>query len=458
MLRDKEEAFGVDRVQPQAVDMERAVLGAMLIDQAAIGAAAEILDETAFYRTAHRHIFEAILSLFERDEPADMMTVTEELNRRNHLDEVDGPVYVATLATDVATAGNVESYAGIVREKALRRKLITSAAELTTECYEDPGDVFEILDRAEQRLYSLSERRARKGFEAMESIVHRAMEEIDDAHENRGVSGVPTGYRDLDELLTGLRKSDLIILAGRTSMGKTAMALGIARNVAVQQEVPVGMFSLEMSSVQLAQRLLSAEARLDSRRIRLGKLNDDEWSRLGLRVGSIASAPIYVDDSATLSCLEMRTKARRLRSEKGIRLLVVDYLQLMSSDGRAESRTQEVSKVSRALKALAKELDIPVLALSQLSRQVDNRGGGRPKLSDLRESGSIEQDADVVLFVHRPEVFGVEEDDDGVSTKGMAEIIIGKQRNGPLGKINLTWVDDYARFENPEVYQEPPRF
>ena len=236
------------------------------------------------------------------------------------------------------------------------------------------------------------------------------------------------------------------------------MALGIARNVAVQQEVPVGMFSLEMSSVQLAQRLLSAEARLDSRRIRLGKLNDDEWSRLGLRVGSIASAPIYVDDSATLSCLEMRTKARRLRSEKGIRLLVVDYLQLMSSDGRAESRTQEVSKVSRALKALAKELDIPVLALSQLSRQVDNRGGGRPKLSDLRESGSIEQDADVVLFVHRPEVFGVEEDDDGVSTKGMAEIIIGKQRNGPLGKINLTWVDDYARFENPEVYQEPPRF
>ena len=448
-----------ERVQPQAVEVERAVLGAMLIDKGAIGQVLEILDETCFYRTAHRYIYQAIVSLFERDEPADTITVVEELRRRKQLDEVDGPVYVASLASDVATAGNTEGYAKIVQEKALLRKLITAASEMAGECYEETDDVRVLIDRAEQRVFEISERRLRRGFEPMDSIMRRAVEGIELAQQSPGMgAGVPTGYRQLDERLTGLRKSDLIVLAGRTSMGKTALALCVARHAAMYREVPVGIFSLEMSSTQLAERFLAAEARLDSHHVRLGRLSDEEWTRLGVKVGQVASAPIFIDDSSSLSILEMRAKARRLRMEKKIQLLIVDYLQLVSVTGKVESRTQEVSQVSRSLKALAKELDIPVLALSQLSRQTDARSGRRPRLSDLRESGSIEQDADVVLFIHRPSVYGDDEFEDGTPAEGMAEVIIGKQRSGPIGSVYLTWIEENARFEDPELYRDVSSF
>lgn len=446
-----------ERVQPQAVEIERAVLGAMLIEKGAIGQVIEVLDETCFYRTAHRHIYEAIVSLFERDEPADVMTVAEELRRRKQLDEVEGPVYLASLASDVATAANVEYHARIVLEKALLRKLIAVSSQTVAECYEESEDVFELIDRAEQRIFSLSEKRLGKGFVSLEFVLHHTVEEIEKSHKRVGhVVGVPTGYKELDERTTGLQGSDLIIVAGRTSMGKTAFSLNVARNAAVKHGVTVGVFSLEMSAFQLAQRLLCAEARVDSHRLRTGRLSDEEWTRLGVRVGELAQAPIFIDDSPSLNVLEIRAKARRLQAEHSVGLIIVDYLQLLSVPGYAESRVQEVSRISRSLKALAKELNIPVVALSQLSRQVEQRGGDRrPQLSDLRESGTIEQDADIVLFVYRPEVYNIK-DQDGNPQEGVAEIIIGKQRNGPTGTVYLTWIEEYARFEDPELYRDEP--
>ena len=317
--------------------------------------------------------------------------------------------------------------------------------------------MFELIDRAEQRIFSLSERRLGRGFVSLEAVLHDTVEEIEKSHKRVGhVVGVATGYKELDERTTGFQGSDLIIVAGRTSMGKTAFALNVARNAAVKAGVTVGMFSLEMSSFQLAQRLLCAEARVDSHRLRTGRLSDEEWTRLGVRVGELAQAPIFIDDSPALNVLEIRAKARRLQAEHNVGMIIVDYLQLLSVPGYAESRTQEVSRISRSLKALAKELNIPVVALSQLSRQTEMRGGDRrPQLSDLRESGSIEQDADVVLFVYRPEVYGLT-DQDGNPQEGVAEIIIGKQRNGPIGTVYLTWIEEYARFEDPEMYRDGP--
>jgi len=449
-----------ERVPPQAVDIERAVLGAMLIDRQAISKVVEIVDESCFYVSSHRKIYRAILALFERDEPADQITVVEELRKRRELEEVGGVSYLAELAGEIPTSANVEYHARIVLEKALLRKLINVSSQIAEECYQGTGSAFDLIDRAEQRIFSLSERRFIRGFMSLRDVLHVTFEQIEGIHERYrdrapGITGVPTGYDKLDELTAGLQASDFIVVAGRPSMGKTAFALCIAKSAA-DHGIPVGIFSLEMSSSQLAQRLLCAEARVDQHRLRTGRLLDEEWSRLSICVGSLAEAPIYIDDSPALSALEIRAKARRLQVEHNVGLIVIDYLQLMRGPQNVENRQQEISQISRSLKALAKELDIPVVALSQLSRAVEARGGDhRPQLSDLRESGAIEQDADLVMFIYRPEVYGITEDKTtGRSLEGVAEIIIGKQRNGPTGTVYLAWVDRYARFENLQ-WEEP---
>lgn len=447
------ESDSVEKVPPQSVEIEQAVIGAMLLERQAILKVIEILDETCFYRNAHRKIFRAIISLFERDEPADQVTLVEELRKKKELEEIGGAFYIASLVTNVATAANVEYHARILLEKALLRKLINISTEITAECYDGTEDVFELIDRAEQKIFQISERRLGSGFIPLEEILHTTIEEIEKLqYRTSKVVGVPTGFDRLDEMTAGLQPSELVIVAGRPSMGKTALCLNIARNAAVDYGIPVGIFSLEMSDHQLAQRLICAEARIDQHLLRTGRLRPEEWSRLSICVGRLAEAPIYVDDSPALSALEIRAKARRLQVERKIGLIIVDYLQLMQGPRGAENRQQEISQISRSLKALSKELNVPVLALSQLSRAVEMRGGDRrPQLSDLRESGSIEQDADLVMFIYRPAVYGIQVDDDGQSLEGVAEIIIGKQRNGPTGNLRLVWLERCARFENPAM-------
>lgn len=464
--RDPNRASNYDRVPPQAIDAEKSVLGAMFLSRAAIGKVIEILDEQSFYLENHRKIFRAAIDLYERNEPVDILTVSEEMKKhpassggnpgnngdtpKSWLDEVGGSYYLTELAESVPTAANVEHYAKIVLEKALLRQLITVAADITEDSYRADEDVFDIIDRSEQRIFSLSERRLRKGFLTLDSVLHETFEEIEDLHRrDSSVTGVPTGFKDLDDITSGFQRSDLIIIAGRPSMGKTAFSLNIARHAAVEAGVPVGIFSLEMANYQLAMRMLCSEARINSHLLRTGRLSKDDWPKLSISVGKLAAAPIYIDDSPSLNLLELRAKARRLRADKGLGMLIIDYLQLLQGPRNAESRQQEISSISRSLKALAKELNIPVVALSQLSRAVESRGGDkRPMLSDLRESGAIEQDADVVIFIYRPERYGETVDKDGNSIEGVAEIIIGKQRNGPVGTVKLSFLSDYARFEN----------
>ena len=445
-----------DRVPPQSVEAEMAVLGSMLLDREATGKAIEILDETAFYKEAHRKIFQAAVSLYDRNEPVDLITLTEELNRRKQLEEVGGSYYLTELAESVPSAANVEYHARIVLEKSLLRKLINVATNIATEGYSGELNVFDIIDRAEQAIFSLAERRLRKGFMEIDPILHETFEEIEKLHHREGgVTGVPSGFEKLDELTAGFHRSDFIIVAGRPSMGKTAFALSLARNAAVDHQIGVGIFSLEMANYQLAMRLLCAEARVNSHLVRTGKLPVQEWQKLSLAVAKLAAAPIYIDDTPNLGILELRAKARRLKIEKNVGMIIIDYLQLVQGPGSAENRQQEISAISRSLKALAKELDIPVVALSQLSRAVEARGGDRrPMLSDLRESGAIEQDADLVLFIYRPEVYNNLYDEEGNSLEGVAEIIIGKQRNGPTGTVRLAFIDDYAKFENLATYRD----
>ncbi len=446
------------RVPPQAVEAERAVLGAMMLGEEAIAKAVELLDENCFYRDAHRRIYEAVVTLFERSEPADLVTVREVLKGADQLEGAGGELYLAELLDEVATTANVEYYARIVLESAIKRRMIGALTGVIAEAYEAGGEAAELLDRAEQEIFRLSERRLRRGARPLEEILHRTFELIDQAHARKGgLSGVATGFKLLDEKLAGLKSSDLIILAGRPSMGKTAFALNVARNVGVDGGVPVAFFSLEMSAHQLAQRMLCSEARLDFHAVRTGRLPKTDYQKLSMCVGRLAEAPILIDDSPSMSVLEFRAKARRLRSEHGIGLIMVDYIQLMSGPRAAESRQIEITMISRALKALAKELDIPVLALSQLSRAVEIRGGDRrPQLSDLRESGALEQDADVVLFMYREEYYNKEKPE----AQGRAEVIIGKQRNGPVGTIPLAFHTEYARFDNlaPEAMAEKVPF
>jgi len=444
----------MERVPPQSMEAEVAVLGALLLDNEAIGKCVELLDESCFYRTAHRKIFQAAVDLYERNQPVDVVTLSDELSRRGELEEIGGSYYLTELTQHVPSAANVEYHAKIVLEKALRRKLITVASEISTDGFEGREDVFEILDRAEQRIFALSERRLRRGFRPIEPILHETFETIESFHQRKGaVTGVPTGFEKLDELTSGFQKSEFIVVAGRPSMGKTAFCLTVARNAAVDHGTPVGIFSLEMAAYQLAMRLLCSEARVDSHKVRTGRLPTNEWQKLSLSVGQLAKAPIYIDDSPAMSILEIRAKARRLKAEHNIGLLIIDYLQLVQGPRNAESRQHEISMISQSLKALAKELDIPVVALSQLSRAVEARGGERrPILSDLRESGAIEQDSDMVLFIYRPEVYGPSE------FEGETEVIIGKQRNGPTGTVKLLFKKEYVLFVNLEMGREEEFF
>lgn len=441
------------RVPPQAMDVEVAVLGAMLIEKEAISKAIEILDDTAFYKPAHQSIYRAMIALFERSEPIDLITLTEELRRRSDLEKIGGEYYLTELTSRVTSAANVEYHAHIVLEKALMRQLIHSSSEVISRAYSETEDALGLLDEAEQKIFDISEKRMKKSFITMNTAVHKTMDLLQSIHgKHSGVTGVPSGFADLDSLTGGFQQSDLIIVAGRPSQGKTALALSIARNASVLHDVPIGLFSLEMSAQQLVMRLMCAEARVDAHKVRTGRLPEDEWKKLSTSVGRLYKAKIFIDDTPGLGILELRAKARRLKVEHDIGLIAVDYLQLMQGPKNAQSREQEISAISRSLKALAKELNLPVVALSQLNRAVETRGDKRPALSDLRESGAIEQDADVVIFVHRPEMFGIQEQD-GESTEGLAEIIVGKQRNGPTDTVKLQFIKHYARFESRTAYR-----
>ncbi|MDE3056524.1 MAG: replicative DNA helicase [Bacteroidota bacterium] len=434
------------RVPPQAVDIEMSVLGAMLLEKEAISKTLEILDDSAFYKPAHQEIFQAMIALFERNEAVDSITLVEELRRRGKLDQIGGPLYVSELTMRVSSGANVEYHAKIVLEKALLRGLITASTEVSGRAYNDSEDALDLLDEAEQKIFQISEKRLKKSFVPMSDAVFTTMEMLESVHgKHSGVTGVPSGFSLLDNLTGGFQPSDLVIVAGRPSMGKTAFVLSAARNAAVNHQVAVGFFSLEMSAQQLVLRLICAEAKVDIQSVRTGRLPENEWQKLSTLIGKLHAAKIFIDDTPALGILELRAKARRLKTERNVGIIVVDYLQLMQGPKSAQSREQEISQISRSLKALAKELNIPVLALSQLNRAVEARSDKKPMLADLRESGAIEQDADVVLFVHRPEMYG-ESDKEGI-----AEIIVGKQRNGPTGNAQLTFVKKYARFENPTM-------
>lgn len=446
------------RVPPQATDVEQSVLGAMLIEREAIPRAIEILSADAFYTSKHQKIYTAMLSLFERGNPVDLITLSDELKRRGELDDVGGAYYLTELTTQVASAANVEYHARIIAEKSLLRKLIETMTGLVGQAYDPSADAFELLDEAEGDIFRISETNLRKAASSMNEVLKDTLAHLESIHGREGgITGVPSGFTRLDEMTGGWQKSDLIIIAARPSMGKTAFSLAAARNAALHPEHATGVaiFSLEMSSQQLAQRLLTSEARVNAQSARTGRLSEDDWPRLARAAGRLSAAPIFIDDTPGLGILELRAKCRRLKAEHDIGLVIVDYLQLMHGTvgGRNANREQEIAQISRSLKSLAKELNVPVIALSQLSRAVETRGGDkRPQLSDLRESGSIEQDADVVAFIYRAERYGITVDENGNSTEGLGEIIIGKQRNGPIGDVTLAFVHQFARFENLTTY------
>ena len=432
------------RLPPQNLEAETSVLGAVLLENEALNRVLEILQEDDFYRDAHRRIFSAILHLYEHSEPVDLITLSEVLKTRGDLDDVGGVEYLNSLVNGVPTAANISYYAKIIKEKAILRKLINRATEIVSQSYANSGDVDEFIDQAERTIFEISEDRVRPSFYPIKDLIKSSFKTIERLYEKRQlITGVPTGFQRLDELTSGLQPSDLIIIAGRPSMGKTALALNIAQNASVQAAIPAAIFSLEMSKEQLALRMLCSEAKVDAHRLRGGFLSEADWPRLTRAAGSLSEAPLFIDDTPGLSALEMRAKTRRLKIEHNLGLVIVDYLQLMRGRASADSREQEISDISRSLKALAKELSIPVIALSQLNRRVEERGDKRPQLSDLRESGAIEQDADVILFLYREEVYNKSEEN-----RGKAEIIIGKQRNGPTDKVDLAFLDKYTRFEN----------
>jgi replicative DNA helicase len=436
---------------PAAPEIEASVLGAMMIEKEAVPKAIELLKTESFYLKQHSLIFEAMLSLFESDEPIDTVTLYEELKKREQLDEVGGAVYLSNLSQNISSAANIEYHAKIILEKQILRGLITSSHDIAKAAYDGTNDAFDILDEAERKIFEITESHLSQSYRGMDKAVRDALEYIEAIHsQTQQRFSVPSGFYELDELLGGFQKSDLIIVASRPSMGKTALALSVARNAAVDHDIPVGIFSLEMSTMQLIIRLLCAEGRLNAHLVRTGKLPPDEGVKLSKNAHRLIDAPVYVDDSPAQSVLEIRAKARRLKVEKNIGMIIIDYLQLMQGPERAESREREISHISRSLKSLAKELNIPVIALSQLNRAVETRTDKRPQLSDLRESGSIEQDADVVMFLYRPEIYGMEKfpDQEASDAENVAEVIIGKQRNGPTGSIKLAFIKEYARFEN----------
>jgi len=433
-----------ERIPPQAVEVERTVLGSMLIDSTAAVNAFELLDENCFYMMANRRIFEVMKEMFENNIPIDIITLADALRRKNWLESVGEETYLGELAESIATSANIEYYSNILIEKATLRQLISTSGEITTDCFTSELAAQDVLDKAESKIFAISEARIKNKFESIGQLLPKTFEDIE-GYAKGSFKGILTGFIALDEMTTGLQKGDLIIVAGRPSMGKTAFCLSVALNAAVKGKHPTAIFSLEMSKAQIVQRMLCSEARVSMHQLRSGQLPKRDLPKLSFAAGPLSEAPIFIDDTPAITVLELRAKARRLKAQHNLGLLIIDYLQLMGSSGRIESRQQEISQISRALKSVAKELDLPVVALSQLSRAVEARTGNhRPQLSDLRESGAIEQDADVVMFVYRDEVYNKDDE----SVRGKAEIIIGKQRNGPIGTANVTFLKDFARFDN----------
>ncbi|MBU0502250.1 MAG: replicative DNA helicase [bacterium] len=439
-----------EKIPPQDLAAEQSVVGAMLLDKNAMVRVVETVRPDSFYRDAHRRIFEAILSLFDRGEPIDLITVTDAMRKGGTLEAAGGAVYLADLLNSVPTSANVEYYAKIVEEKATLRSLIEAGTQIVANAFEERERVDQILDDAEKSIFGIALGRVREGFQKIDTVMKSVLNKIDSLYEKKeAITGTPTGFPDLDKMTAGFQNSELIIIAARPSVGKTALCLNIAQNAAVKNKIPVAIFSLEMSKEQLAQRMLCSEAEVDAQRLKTASLSDTGWKKLTRALGRLSEAPIYIDDSATLTSTEIRAKARRLKLERGLGLIIIDYLQLMRGIGRVENRVQEISEIARSLKTLAREIDVPVIALSQLSRAVEQRTDRIPRLSDLRESGEIEQTADVVMFIHREDYYNPQ------SERGnIAEIIIAKQRNGPVGKIELVFRKDITKFCSKESRYE----
>ncbi len=434
----------IEKIPPQSIDAEMAVLGAMLLDKEVIPLAIETLNEDCFYKGANRKVYSAIIKLFDENKGVDLITVIEELKKTNSLEIAGGPDYVSGLASSVPTAANFVHYAKIVKEKMILRNLITTATGIVSDCYDTSKDVDSLVDNAEQMIFKVTATKADKKFVPLRDMIKSSIETIDNLYQRKqNVTGISTGFRDLDIKTAGLQPSDLIVLAARPSMGKSALALCIAEHAAVVERAPVAFFSLEMSKEQLVQRMLCSHARVDAHKVRTGFLSQADWPKLVSAAGKLSEAPIYIDDTPGISVLELRAKARRLKSQFDIKLIVLDYLQLMQGHARADSRQHEISEISRSLKSLARELNVPLIAISQLSRAVEQRQDHKPQLSDLRESGAIEQDADLVILLLREWYYNPTEEN-----KGLAEIIIAKQRNGPTGTFNLAFLGPYMRFEN----------
>ena len=453
-------SFERGKIPPQALDLEEVVLGAMMIDKKGVDAVIDILQPSAFYKESHQFIFESIVKLFENTEPIDLLTVSAKLRAEGKLDKIGGDYYLVQLTQKVSSSAHIEYHARIILQKYIQRSLIKISTEIIEDSYDETQDVFNLLDSAESKLYDVTQGNIKKSTETAQSLVIQAKKKIEEISNKDGLSGVPSGFSDLDKLTSGWQPSDLVIIAARPGMGKTALTLSMARNMAVAQNIPVAFFSLEMSSIQLITRLISSETGLSSEKLRTGNLEKFEWEQLNVKVSSLENAPLYIDDTPSLSIFDLRAKARRLSSQYGIKLIVIDYLQLMTAGGSNKNgnREQEISTISRNLKALAKELNVPVIALSQLSRAVETRGGSkRPILSDLRESGAIEQDADIVSFIYRPEYYKIDEWDDEERTPstGQAEFIVAKHRNGGLSNIRLKFISNLGKFENIDNFDSP---
>ncbi|WP_029033302.1 replicative DNA helicase [Salinimicrobium terrae] len=451
------------KLPPQAVDLEEVVLGAMMIDKRGVDEIIDILHPDVFYKNAHQYIFEAIFKLFENSEPVDLLTVSNQLRKDQKLEQVGGDFYLVQLTQKVSSSAHIEFHARIILQKYIQRSLIKISNEIIEDSYDETTDVFDLLDTAESKLYEVTQGNIKRSSETAQDLVMQAKKKIQEISNKSGLSGIPSGFEKLDKLTSGWQPSDLIIVAARPGMGKTALTLSMARNISVGQNIPVAFFSLEMSSVQLITRLISSETGLSSEKLRTGNLEKHEWEQLNVKVKGLEKAPLFIDDTPSLSIFDLRAKARRLASQHGIKLIVIDYLQLMTAGGsqKGGNREQEISTISRNLKALAKELNVPVIALSQLSRAVETRGGSkRPLLSDLRESGAIEQDADIVSFIYRPEYYKIEEwdDEERSPTDGQAEFIVAKHRNGGLENIRLKFVGHLGKFDNLDDFDSPSEF
>lgn len=445
------------KVPPQAVDLEQAVLGAMMLEKNAVTETIDILSQESFYDPKHQYIFAVIKDLFGTSKPIDILTVIDKLKRNGELEAAGGAAYVSQLTSRVASTAHVEFHARIISEKHIKRELIRMCTEVMRDAFDDTNDVFDVLNKAEGDLFKIAENNMGKAVDVMQNVVREAIEEIEAAAQNSdGISGIPTGFYQLDKLTSGWQRSDMIVIAARPAMGKTAFVLSMARNTAVDHNQGVAIFSLEMSSVQLVKRLIASETRLSAEKLRKGDLRDDEFQQLHTRISKLATAPLYIDDTPGISIFDLRAKCRRLKMQYDIQMVIIDYLQLMTAGGKTQgNREQEISSISRSIKEIAKELNVPMIALSQLSRSVEQRGGDkRPVLSDLRESGAIEQDADIVSFIYRPEYYGFMQDEDGNSNAGIGEIIIAKHRNGALDSVRLRFIGQYARFDNIEGYDE----